>query len=187
MVDSNPKDNIPNSFGINSARAARMSVLVVDDDVSLADFLRQFLEELRFKVYTASTGEEALSLIEKIGEVDIALIDFRLPGMDGLEAVEKISERLFDAVMVVMTGLPTLDSSIRALRLGASDYILKPFKLEDVAASLNRAMDERAIRLEIRNLREKVRAMEKYDLPDIDIKLNKNIKNPTAKNINPLP
>jgi DNA-binding NtrC family response regulator len=152
MVDTNPKDNRPNPFGIDGARAARMSILVVDDDMSLADFLRQFLEELRFKVYTASTGEEALSLIEKIGEVDIALIDFRLPGMDGLEAVEKISERLSDAVMMVMTGLPTLDSSIKALRLGASDYILKPFKLEDVAVSLNRAMDERAIRLEIRNL-----------------------------------
>lgn len=185
MARSDLKDKDSNPFGIDCARAARMRILVVDDDVSLADFLRQFLEELQFKVYTASTGEEALSLLDKIGEVDIALIDYRLPGMDGLETVEKVAARLPDVILMIITGLPTLDSSIRAIRLGASDYILKPFKLEDVAVSINRAMNERAIRLEIRNLREKVTTMGKFNLPDVDIKLNENIKNSTAKKVTP--
>jgi DNA-binding NtrC family response regulator len=158
-----------------------MRVLVVDDDLSLADFLRQFLEEQRFKVYTVSSGEESLSLIDSLGEIDIALIDYRLPGMDGLATVEEMSRRFPDAVMMVMTGLPTLDSSIKALRLGASDYILKPFKLEDVAVSINRAMEEREIRLEIKKLREKVAALEKYDSPSVNVKLNENIKNATGK------
>ena len=176
------KDSCLSPFGIDLSRAARMSVLVIDDDLSLADFLRQFLEEQQFKVYTASSGEESLSLIDKVGEIDIALIDYRLPGMDGLETVETISRRLPDAVMMVMTGLPTLDSSIRALRLGASDYILKPFKLEDVAVSLKRAMEEREISMEIKKLREKVATLEKYNLPPVNVKLNENIKNATGKN-----
>jgi len=170
---------------IDSTRAASMKILVVDDDISLAGFLREFLEEQGFKVYTTSTGEEAMSLLEKIGEIDIALVDYRLPGMDGLETVEKISQLLPETVTLVMTGLPTLDSSIRAMRLGASDYILKPFKIEDVAVTLNRAMKERSIKLEIRQLRIMAETIEKNKSTTTNIKLNENIKNATARNIFP--
>lgn len=187
MAENSLKDNCANSFGIDISRAAGMKILVVDDDLSLAGFLRQFFEELQFKVFTASTGEEALSLLERIGEIDVALIDYRLPGMDGLETIEKISERFAEMVMIVMTGLPTLDSSIRALRLGASDYILKPFKMGDVAAAIKRAMEERDIRLEIKNLRRKAVALERHDLPPVEIELNENIKDATSKKANPEP
>lgn len=185
MVKDENTDERLSPFGIDTARAARMKILVVDDDISLADFLRQYLEEQRFKVYTTSTGEEAMSLLEKTGEIDIAMIDYRLPGMDGLETVEKISQLLPETVTLVMTGLPTLDSSIRAMRLGASDYILKPFKLEDVAAALNKAMNERTIKLEIRQLRIMAETIEKNKSTTTNIKLNENIKNATARNITP--
>lgn len=185
MVKNDNIDERRSPFGIDSSMAARTKVLVVEDDISLAGFLRQFLEEQHFKVYTTSTGEEAMSLLEKIGEIDIALIDYRLPGMDGLEAVEKISRLLPESVMLIMTGLPTLDSSIRAMRVGASDYILKPFKLEDVAAALNKAMNERTIKLEIKQLRIMAETINKNASTTTNIKLNENIKNATARNITP--
>lgn len=185
MVEHNNTDKRLPSLGIDSTRAARMKVLVVDDDISLTGFLRQFLEEQQFKVYTTSTGEEAMSLLEKIGEIDIAMIDYRLPGMDGLETVEKISRLMPETVMLVMTGLPTLDSSIRAMRLGASNYVLKPFKLEDVVSALKKAMDERTIKLEIKQLRIMAETIEKNASTTTNIKLNENIKNATARNITP--
>ena len=98
-----------------------MKVLIVDDDTSLADFLRQYLEELEFKVEIASSGEEAVSFVIEHNGIDIALVDYRLPGMDGLETIKKISSISPDIVTMIVTGLPTLDSSIKAIRLGASD------------------------------------------------------------------
>jgi DNA-binding response OmpR family regulator len=184
VKDDNTNERL-SLFGIDTARAAGMKILVVEDDISLAGFLRQFLEEQHFKVYTTSTGEETISLLGKIGEIDIALVDYRLPGMDGLETVEKISQLLPQTVTLIMTGLPTLDSSIRAMRLGASDYILKPFKLEDVAAALKKAMKERSIKLEIKQLRIMAETIEKNASTTTNIKLNENIKNATARNITP--
>ncbi len=162
-------------FALDTARAAKMRVLIVDDDSPLADFLKQFLEELKFDVEIASSGEEAISIINDIGGIDIALIDFRLPGMDGLETIKKISEFSPDTVTMVITGLPTLDSSIRAIRLGASDYILKPFRLDDIAAALKKAMKEREIKSEIKNLKEKVAAMEKNELPSDNIDVSEKV------------
>jgi DNA-binding NtrC family response regulator len=162
-------------FAVDTARAARMRVLIVDDDESLADLLRQFLEELRFNVEIASSGEEAISIINDVGGIDIALVDFRLPGMDGLETIKGISEFSPDTVTMIITGLPTLDSSIRAMRLGASDYILKPFKLDDIAVAIKRAMKKREIKTEIKNLKTRVEALEKNKLPPINIDVRENV------------
>jgi two-component system nitrogen regulation response regulator NtrX len=162
-------------FEIDSSLAAKMRVLIVDDDSSLADFLGQFLEEMKFRVEIVSSGEEALSVLDRIGEVDMALVDFRLPGMDGLETIKRIREISPDTVTMVITGLPTLDSSIRAMRLGASDYILKPFNLNDVATAVRKAMKEREIKFEIKKLKEKVAAIEKNQISSGNIDIRENI------------
>jgi len=185
MVKSGSDNTFTKPFEIDAARSAVMRVLVVDDDSSLADFLREFLEELKFNVETASSGEEALSVIKDIGEIDIALIDYRLPGMDGLETIRRISELSPDTVTMIITGLPTLDSSIRAIRLGASNYILKPFRLDDVAAAIKKAMKEREIISEIKKLRENVADLEKNVLRSSDIDVNDRVKSPGE--INALP
>ncbi|UCE67762.1 MAG: response regulator [Candidatus Zixiibacteriota bacterium] len=172
-------------FAIDTARTSSMRVLIVDDDSSLSDFLRQFLEELKFNVEIASSGEEAISRLNDIDGIDIALIDFRLPGMDGLETIKKISEFSPDTVTMVITGLPTLDSSIRAIRLGASDYILKPFRLDDIAVAIKKAMKEREIKSEIKNLKEKVAAMDKNELPSDNIDLSEKVGGTGKINVSP--
>ena len=185
MVKSGSDNTFTKPFEIDTARSAVMRVLIVDDDSSLADFLREFLEELKFNVKTASSGEEALSVINDVGDIDIALIDYRLPGMDGLETIRRISEFSPDTVTMVITGLPTLDSSIRAIRLGASNYILKPFRLDDVAVAIKKAMKEREIKSEIKKLRENVADIEKNVLRSNDINVNDSVKSPG--DINALP
>jgi len=93
---------------------------------------------------------------------------------------------------MIITGLPTLDSSIRAIRLGASNYILKPFRLDDVAAAIKKAMKEREIISEIKKLRENVADLEKNVLrsSDIDVKSKVPAKltpSPESRNIPNLP
>jgi DNA-binding NtrC family response regulator len=178
MENNGFKNTIAEPFEIDKSRSAVMRVLIVDDDLSLADFLKQFLEEYKFNVETASSGEEALSMIADAGEIDIALIDYRLPGIDGLETIKRISEFSPDTVTMIITGLPTLDSSIRAIRLGASNYILKPFKLDDVAVAVKKAMKEREIKSEIKKLREKIATIEKKALRSKDIDINDSVESP---------
>jgi DNA-binding NtrC family response regulator len=169
------KDKTLNHFGIEPGLADGFTIMVVDDDSQLVDCLKQFFEELNFRVVTALSGNEGLAVIDGGKEIDIALVDYRLPGIDGLETIKNILQLSPDTVCIVITGLPTLDSSIRAMRLGASDYILKPFNLEDVASALKRAMKERKIKLEIRNLREKAQSLQENSQTRAKININENI------------
>lgn len=163
-------------LGINPERAAEMRIMVVDDDSQMVDVLRQFFEELNFRVVTALSGEEALTTAVSGGEIDIALVDYRLSAIDGLETIRRILQVSPDTVCLVITGLPTLDSAIRAMRLGASDYILKPFNLEDAASAIKRAMKKREIKLEIRKLREKAQSLQENSRTRANININENIK-----------
>jgi DNA-binding NtrC family response regulator len=143
-------------------RGARKStkVMVVDDDRYVLDLLSEFLSDEGYDVSTAESGETAIERQES-APVDIALIDFRLPGIDGLETIRRIGRISANTVTIIMTGFPTLDSSIAALRLGASDYIVKPFKLEEVSSSMKKAEDKRRIRREMLQLQQRVAELEK--------------------------
>jgi two-component system response regulator AtoC len=136
------------------------SVLVVDDDHQVVDFLLEYLRRSDLKVSSAFCGEDALDAIRQVS-FDIALVDLKMSGMDGLETIEKITEIDPGIVTILMTGFPTLDSSIKAIRLGASDYILKPFKLDEVEVALGKAMHEREVRKEMTSLRRRVSELEK--------------------------
>ena len=173
MNGSNEKPS--DRLGIDPQRAARMRILVVDDDSQLVDFLRQLFEDLKFRVITAFTGDEALGAVHDHEDIDIAFIDYRLPGIDGLETIRKILAVSPDTICIVITGLPTLDSSIRAIRLGASDYLLKPFNLEDIMTAVRKAMKEREIKLEIRKLREKAESFKGDSRTRARIDINDNI------------
>jgi DNA-binding response OmpR family regulator len=134
-------------------------VMVVDDDRYVLDLLSEFLSDEGYDVSTAVTGEMAVELQES-APVDIVLIDFRLPGIDGLETIRRIGRISAKTITIVMTGFPTLDSSIAALRLGASDYIVKPFRMDEVSSSLKRAEDKHRIRREMIQLQERVSELE---------------------------
>jgi len=136
------------------------TVLLVDDDQTVLELLSDYLEEKDYNIETAKSGEEALGRMSR-KEIDIALVDIKLPGMDGLETIEKLAEIDHDLVTILMTGFPTIDSSVKAIRLGASDYILKPFRLDEVRRSVAMAIKERETRREMKNLKVRVCELEK--------------------------
>ena len=154
---------------------SRATILVADDDFFVIDLLKEFLSGSGYDIVTAGSGEEALLKMGSTG-VDMALIDLKMPGMDGLETIERMTATDPDMVTILMTGYPTLDSSVKAIRLGASDYILKPFKLEEVSTAIDRAIKERSIRLEVKSLRKRMSELEKNITEKKDtIKINQNL------------
>lgn len=155
ISDKKPSSKAKKSSPVESS----IRVLVIDDDEFVLELLDEFLTDSGYNVSTADSGEAALEQI-KSASPDVALVDFKLPGIDGLETIRRISKISPDTVTIIMTGFPTLDSSIMAIRLGASDYILKPFKLDEVSLSLQKAVKEREMKSEMNRLQKRVSELE---------------------------
>jgi DNA-binding NtrC family response regulator len=99
-------------------------VLIVDDEAILRESLGDYLKDT-YQVVTAGTGEEALGLIEK-QDVDIVVIDVRLPGKTGLQVLREVKESKPYIKSIVITGYPSAESAVEAMKLGAIDYLAKP-------------------------------------------------------------
>ena len=111
-------------------------ILVVDDEIAIVDILRAFLEDKKHKVFTAYDGVEAVELAKK-ERPHIILLDIYLPKMDGIQVLQTI--RKFDETIgiIIMTGFREKDVALKAIELGAIDYINKPFDFD----YLERALD----------------------------------------------
>lgn len=121
-----------------------IKVLVIDDDPSICTTVGLLLEDHGYNPRTYTNPEEAIEVAEK-ESFQIALVDLRMPSMDGVEVVEKL--RKIDARMscIVMTAYPDLDSATETMRQGTCDYISKPFKQEELVASVDRACQRMGI------------------------------------------
>jgi len=139
---------------------ANEKVLIVDDDESVRWVLKKSLEKEGIEAALAKDATEALALI-KNNDVDIVLMDIRMPGMSGLEALEKIQSEGRNVAVIIMTAQATMQNAIEAMRRGAFDYITKPFDLDEVNILVRKAIEVRRLSLEVHALRAEVR--EKYE------------------------
>lgn len=128
-------------------------VLVVDDEVVICDILRDFLEFEGFYVCTAGNGEAALEIVAK-DTFDLILTDLKMPGMDGLGLLRRVADLEGDMLSIIMTGFGTVETAIEAMKKGAFDYILKPFKPEEVVRVLRRGLEKQRLERENVALRE---------------------------------
>jgi len=120
-------------------------VLIVEDDEVFLRPLRRALELGGFDVLAAGSGEEALDLLKR-EDVDLALTDQRLPGMDGVTVVRQLKAEHPEVGVVVMTAYGTIGAAVEATRLGAEDYLVKPFEPEEILLVLRRALEFRELR-----------------------------------------
>jgi len=116
-------------------------VIVVDDDISILRILKQLLKDKGYEVYTASNGNEAIDLILD-NDIDLVITDLMMPESDGLEVLRKTKEKNPRTQVIMITGFATLDSAIEALKLGAFDYIRKPFKIAELDVTIRNAIDK---------------------------------------------
>jgi DNA-binding NtrC family response regulator len=135
---------------------APLQLLVVDDDEHIRDVCRAVGTETGMRVRDVSTAEEALELLEQLS-VDILLTDLRLPGTSGLELLRRVAVTHPDVAVVMLTQYGTIDSAVEATRMGAADYVTKPFRVEELRARLEHVAHAVDLKRENRLLREQVR------------------------------
>lgn len=135
------------------------SILIVDDDPFMRELLQESLTEAEFTVDVAETGKDALHHIS-LREYHVALIDLSLEDMSGLDIVDTLIDGAPDTRIIIMTGYPSIQTAIDALRRGAQDYIVKPFKMPEVQAAVARSLRVQKLEAENRSLRLKVRDQE---------------------------
>lgn len=127
-------------------------ILLVDDEVDILNVLKFVLEKEGFQVDTAQSGEEALRLFEK-SHYDIVLSDLKMPGIDGIQLLERVKELSPSTDVVIMTAYASIDSAVTAIKKGASDYIVKPFINEDVKMRLKRILEHKSLQKEVEALK----------------------------------
>jgi DNA-binding response OmpR family regulator len=128
-------------------------LLVVDDESHVRSALARSLALRGYRADEASSGYQALRMLEST-PYDLLLLDIRMPGMDGVEVMQRARQLRPDLLIIVLTGHATLDSAIAAVKSHATDYLLKPVGLHDVAAAVARALRQRAQSLRRQHLLE---------------------------------
>jgi DNA-binding response OmpR family regulator len=120
------------------------SVLIVDDEKNIRLTLSQALQILQLETDTAANGEEALTKLKE-KEFGLILLDLKMPGMDGMEVLQRVREFRPDIRVIILTAYGTVESAVEAMKLGAVDFIQKPFSPEEIRALVSRVMDREKI------------------------------------------
>jgi len=107
------------------------SILIVDDELLIRDLLYDFFLGQGWEISIAENGEKALEILRS-KKIDLVLTDIKMPQMDGLTLTSEMSEAYPDIPVVLMTGFPSVESAVTALRIKAADYITKPFNINQL-------------------------------------------------------
>jgi two-component system response regulator PilR (NtrC family) len=132
-----------------------ISILLVDDEESMVEWLSILLEQNGYTVNSFCHPEEALKWAE-YNHVHVLVSDIRMPAMSGLELFARIMEIHPDAAGILMTAFSSIDTAVKAVRRGASDYLLKPFKTSQMLAAIEKAVREKRLTAENRALKQKL-------------------------------
>jgi two-component system response regulator HydG len=130
-------------------------VLVVDDDLAMREMLTSLFADEGYEAQGAASADEALEFSKDV-EFDAVLSDIKMPGKSGIELVSELRELRPDTPVVLMTAFGSIESAVEAMRVGALDYVTKPFEPEVAVVAMERALERRSLEQENRNLRRAV-------------------------------
>jgi DNA-binding NtrC family response regulator len=132
--------------------AGPFRLLIIDDDLGVREYLSALLGRFGHTVFTASSGEEALERLAA-SRPDLITLDVVLEGMDGIETLRRLKKRLPDVPVVMISGHGHARTIVEAMQLGAADFLRKPFEVEELQIAFQRALETRALRKEVEELR----------------------------------
>jgi len=130
-------------------------ILVIDDEKVMRDSCYRVLSKEDYEVETVASGEAGIKMVQK-ATFDLILLDIKMPGMDGLDALRFLKEQDTEIVVVIITGYPDIETAVRAIKLGAYDYVSKPFTPDELRLVVQRALEKRRLRLENEYLRKQL-------------------------------
>jgi DNA-binding NtrC family response regulator len=131
-------------------------VLIVDDDENMRFFLHEAMKKRGYEVEVVGDAEAAIEAVRR-HPFDLTMMDIRLPGMSGIEAIPQIKQHDPQATIIVMTAYGSKQLALDALRAGAYDFFTKPFKMDEMNIVIGRALEKRRLQREVRKLEEKIR------------------------------
>jgi len=139
-------------------------ILVVDDEMIVCESCKRILEEEGYEAETALSGKEAFEKM-KANPFDIVITDLKMPGIDGMEVLRTFRREYPDSIIIMITGFSTVETAVEAMKLGAFDYIPKPFTPDEVAIVVKKAIEKKNLMLENIYLRQELQ--EKYGFHNI--------------------
>ncbi len=146
----------------NRRGGGRASILIVEDDAAMREMLREALEDDGYAVETAANGRAGVERVQK-GGVDLVVSDVKMPEIDGLDMLREIKAVSPSPYVITITAFGSIDTAIRAVKLGAYDYITKPFEVDQLILSVEKALAERELRTEVVRLRDEVSRSYRFD------------------------
>jgi DNA-binding NtrC family response regulator len=155
---------VPGSDGPSKRERSRYTILVVEDDAAMRDLLQDTLSDEGYRVDTAAGGYPGIARVQK-GGVDLVVTDVRMPDLDGLDMLREIRGAAVDDPphVIVITAFGSIDTAIKAVRLGAHDYITKPFNMDTLVLAVDKALEERGLRHEVARLQREVERPYRFD------------------------
>jgi DNA-binding NtrC family response regulator len=145
-------------------RVPNPRILVIDDEMIVCESCKRILEEEGYEVETALSGREAFEKMRQ-NPFDIVITDLKMPGIDGMEVLRTFRRDYPDAIIIMITGFSTVETAVEAMKLGAFDYIPKPFTPDEVSIVVRKAIEKKSLLLENIYLRQELR--EKYGFHNI--------------------
>ncbi len=139
-------------------------ILIIDDEDIVRTSCQRILEPEGYTVETAKSGPEGLNLLSR-NVFDLVLTDLKMPDMDGIEVLRKIKEMWSDIETIIMTGYGTVSTAVKAMKIGAFDYIEKPFSPEELLKMISKVLERKKLAIENLNLRERLASH--YELSNI--------------------
>jgi two-component system NtrC family response regulator len=138
------------------------SILIIDDEDAQRSILRGYLEKKGYKIFSASSGTEGIKAIQN-NLIDIVLSDFKMPDKTGLEVLEEVKKINPEISFVILTAYGTIENAVKAMRLGAFDYISKPVDLDELDLMIERIIENKNLKSEIRLLKNQLQEKFKID------------------------
>jgi DNA-binding NtrC family response regulator len=126
-------------------------ILIVDDDQSIRDFLKDYFTDLGYKAVAAENGAKALEILAQY-DFDCIVSDLVMPDMDGLSLLKEVRAKKNKAPFLMVTGYPTVETAVEAIKQGAYDYITKPLQLDDVRIKVERALHAKGLETSVKKL-----------------------------------
>ncbi|TET61281.1 MAG: sigma-54-dependent Fis family transcriptional regulator [Candidatus Stahlbacteria bacterium] len=124
------------------------SILIIDDEVLTLNNLKRVLEKVGYEILLADSGETGIEVFKK-HRPNLVLVDLMLPGIDGIEVLKQIKETDANTVVIMITAYEIIEKAIESMKLGAYDYLLKPFKISDLKTSVARALELQSLKIRI--------------------------------------